>query len=678
MGSSLASCRRAHASRIVVAIAGVASLTSAAQGQTTWNNAGTSWNSAANWNNGVPPAAGNATFVGTPITQPNLVGSATVGSIDFQSGGWTFSGSRLAMNTSGGGMVSTGSPTGDVTFNNNLGMGANAVWSNSVNVTVNGLVDTGGGASATRSFTLNGSGLVTLAGGYALIGSGATIPTPFLRTVTIDGTGSINISSTISDGLTSGLTGALRFSTTGLVTLTGANTYSGGTLYNTSGGGGTIAFDADESFGAVPGALSNNNIQILQNGTLRFVDGSGNATIHANRGIMIGGSSARTLTLDVPGATDTLTLNGPISETAATFGRLAKTGAGTLVLNAASTHSASSNFSAGTVVLNHNSSVGTGSLVMSGGVAILSKNGPRVLGNEIQVSGAHNIAGAELFTFNGQALHRGTTDRTITISNSAGVTYANIVQLTNGTNLGDRSWTFQGTGATLTFSSTIGNGPGGTGSVNFNKSGVTILNGNNTYTGPTSITNGTVFVNGTHSPAGAYTVNSGTLAGGGNIGSSVTVKSGARLAPGSSIGTLTANSLDLQGGAELVVDVNFNEFAASSADKFIAADTAASVTLGDGVTLPKLKFVASYVGEPGNTHSLVLIQNDNTSDTTTGEFEGLAQAAVVTDGMLKYAINYNGGDGNDVVVDFIEVPEPSASAIVLAALVAARRRRSTN
>lgn len=663
----------------VLLAAGVCGLNAAAWAQnSTWGNTGTQYSTPANWNNGVPGTTSQGVFLGTPVNQPNLTGSATIGSLDFQSAGWTFTGSRLAMNGGGTGIASavstTGSPTGAVTFNNAFGMGANAAWSNSLNITFNGQLDTGGGTSNGRNWILNNTGEINVAGGYVLVGSSATIASPFLRTVTFQGTGSINLSSNVSDSLTAGMFGALRTESTGQITLTGNNSFTGGTQINA----GTIAFDGDESFGAVPGVLDTDNIAVTGNSSLRLISGSGAVTLHQRRGILIGGTGGRTLTIDVPGTTDTLTLDGPIAETTSLFGRLAKVGGGTLVLNAASTHSASSNFSAGTVVFNNNSAVGTGSLVLSGAVVILSGNGPRTINNELRVSGTHTVAGSQNFTFAGPVVHTGTTNRTINIFNTGVTTYANTVTLTNSTNAGDRVWTFQSNGGELIFSQPIVNGPGGIGSVTFSKQGLTTINGNNTYTGLTTINNGTVRMNGTHSPAGAYTVNSGTLAGSGTIAASVTVTDNAAIAPGNSVGTLRANSFDLQPASTYAVEVNFNEVGPSIADKLISTGPSASVTLGDGVSFPTLQFSFVYDGAISVPQTIVIIQNDAPTNTTTGQFDGLAQNASVSDGVRTYSIDYAAGDGNDVAVTFTVVPEPGSLLWLASAALLHRRRRASN
>jgi autotransporter-associated beta strand protein len=73
------------------------------------------------------------------------------------------------------------------------------------------------------------------------------------------------------------------------------------------------------------------------------------------------------------------------------------------------------------------------------------------------------------------------------------------------------------------------------------------LTGTHTYTGVTTVSAGTLLVNGAIG-ASAVTVTGGTLGGTGIIQGPVTIQSAGRLAPGTSIGTLTVNnSLSLSG-----------------------------------------------------------------------------------------------------------------------------------
>jgi arylsulfatase len=81
------------------------------------------------------------------------------------------------------------------------------------------------------------------------------------------------------------------------------------------------------------------------------------------------------------------------------------------------------------------------------------------------------------------------------------------------------------------------------------------LAGNNTYTGPTTVSAGTLLVNGSLGNSAVTVSSGGTLGGSGVIRGTVSVQTGGTLAPGNSIGTLTiSNSLTL--GGTTFVEVN--------------------------------------------------------------------------------------------------------------------------
>lgn len=99
-------------------------------------------------------------------------------------------------------------------------------------------------------------------------------------------------------------------------------------------------------------------------------------------------------------------------------------------------------------------------------------------------------------------------------------------------------------GSTAVISGDITNSQAGTFAVGLQKrgAGALVLEGFNTYDGPTEVTAGTLRVNGVNTGGGAFNVAGGaTLGGTGYIASAVTVQSNAFLAPGNSIGTLTVD-----------------------------------------------------------------------------------------------------------------------------------------
>lgn len=96
----------------------------------------------------------------------------------------------------------------------------------------------------------------------------------------------------------------------------------------------------------------------------------------------------------------------------------------------------------------------------------------------------------------------------------------------------------------------------GTGTLVQAGGGTTVLTANNTYSGPTFVSNGTLRVDGNYSGGGLITVEGGVLAGVGTVGP-VTVNSGGTLAPGASPGILGANGdVTLNSGSTFAVELN--------------------------------------------------------------------------------------------------------------------------
>lgn len=109
---------------------------------------------------------------------------------------------------------------------------------------------------------------------------------------------------------------------------------------------------------------------------------------------------------------------------------------------------------------------------------------------------------------------------------------------------------------------------------------VTLLAGNN-YTGPTTVSGGTLRVDGSLASSSAVTVSGGTLQGSGTVGGPIEVQAGGTLAPGSGgIGTLTAgNDVTLSG--TVVSELN-----AATYDRLDA--TGSTITLGGTLSVTNI------------------------------------------------------------------------------------------
>ena len=196
---------------------------------------------------------------------------------------------------------------------------------------------------------------------------------------------STEVSGIIADGgvlpggsdlfIASGTGGSLIKVGTGTLTLTGANTYSGGTSFN----GGILAVNGDANLGT--GGLSFNG------GALQALAGGG------------GISSSKSITLNAPGgmfladASTVSNLSGAISGT----GSLTKNGLGALVLTAANTYSGGTVLNAGTLTVHGPQALGFGNVVVNGGILNADPQPINVKGNYTQNAGGTlqlQVAGA--------------------------------------------------------------------------------------------------------------------------------------------------------------------------------------------------------------------------------------------------------------------------------------------
>jgi autotransporter-associated beta strand protein len=150
-----------------------------------------------------------------------------------------------------------------------------------------------------------------------------------------------------------------------------------------------------------------------------------------------------------------------------------------------------------------------------------------------------------------------------------------------------------------------------------NGSGTCLLSGANTYSGPTTVSNGTLVVTGsiTGSPV---TVVGGTLAGTGTLGGATVVQTAGTLMPGSAstIGTLTFNNtLGLAGQTVLALDRNNAQTASkvtgvaalSAGSALVVANIGAALQGGDAFTL----FSAAPTGAFGTVNLPALNPGQN-------------------------------------------------------------------
>jgi autotransporter-associated beta strand protein len=379
------------------------------------------------------------------------------------------------------------------------------------------------------------------------------------------GTGGLTINSVIANGAGAS---TLTVAGGGTLTLGGANTYTGSTYLS----GGTTIVTAENNFG-VPAAAS---VIALNGGTLE-ANASFTLAGGSTGGIQIGGGGG---TFNVTSG-KTLTVSSVISNQAANiFGPLIKTGAGTLVLNGASTYDGATIISNGILSVSSLPSEGaTGAGSATSGIGESESVAPALIldGGTLQYTGAA-VSTDRVFTVDQNG-------GTINANGTGGLTFNNPLAGAY-TGAGNRTLTLQGSSvATNTLTGPIIDAnseqiTGDSGITSVTVAGSTwALAGLNTYSGNTTVSAGTLALNnsqsnnsisnspvitvasgGTLSASGLYNgtlVLGGaqTLTGAGPVTGTVATSSGTVLNPGTitggdaGTGTLTLGNLTLNTGS---------------------------------------------------------------------------------------------------------------------------------
>ena len=355
-----------------------------------------------------------------------------------------------------------------------------------------------------------------------------------------------------NSGVISG-SGSLTVSGNGALTLSGNNSYGGPTALSGSGtltlSGNSTCSGAITVFSGTLKALSPNALgttgagTTVSNGTLELAGGVSLAAEPLTLGGTLSSQTGtNTYTADIsllPGAVIDV---GPASlliesgKTLAGGNGFVKAGNGTLRLTGDPNQTGPFYVSAGTVELQHSGSTDASFIIAPG--ATLRENTAGDLGDNYSIT------------------NNGTLD--LRASETIGV-LAGSGLVTIGANLA-YTLTVANDSRSGTFAGVIENGLG-TLSLSKNGTGVQILSGANTYTGPTVLNSnsGTLLVNSPGSLASAsVTVNFGsTLGGNGTISGPVTLVSGANLAPGGvgTVGTLTLGNHLFMTGDLLLCDL---------------------------------------------------------------------------------------------------------------------------
>ncbi|MBI2739765.1 MAG: autotransporter-associated beta strand repeat-containing protein [Rhodospirillales bacterium] len=404
-----------------------------------------------------------------------------------------------------------GGTTNNVNFSLNNGVLRYAETSNLGNSTVSMtgastllLQTTGSGGTAAVTSTGGVIDITLLTTAGTTLGSIAGSASVQLgsKTLTVGG----NNQTTAHSGAIQGSGGSLVKEGTGTLTLSGINTYSGGTTIS----GGALSISSNANLGNAAGGLT------LDSGTLRTT-----ASFATSRTTTLAG----TATFDTASST-TLTHNGTIGGTPTGF---VKTGAGTLTLTGVNTYTGGTTVTGGLINFSAGTNLGTGSITLNGGGLQWATGNTTDISSRLAALGAgggtfdtngNNVTLASVLS-GGVLTKKGSGTLTLTGVNTytGGTTVTGgLVNFSAGNNLGTGSITLNGgglqwaSGNTTDISSrlaALGAG-GGTFDTNGNNvtlasvisggaltktgSGTLTLTAENTYTGTTTVSGGTLQV----------------------------------------------------------------------------------------------------------------------------------------------------------------------------------------
>ena len=465
--------------------------------------------------------------------------------------------------------------TGYIGFNSRasknsvLVKGAGSLWSNSNTLMI--------GRRGSGTLTLADGAMVQAANGITIasqtgssgtlniggFGANDTAGTIIASTITFGlGNGIINFNQSDSTTVLAVISGAgsVNQRGSGITILSGANTYSGGTMINR----GTVAL---------------NNSSSLGTGMVTFA--SNNTTLLANTNVSVGNNIALTTNGTLDSGADNLTASGAISGA----GALIKAGSGTVSLTSSNTYTGGTILNVGTLAISNNYALGTGTLTFASDSTTLQALANLNIANKIALtrngtidSGAYTVTNSGVIAGEGALTKVGTGTMVLSANNTySGQTFLsdgglNISSISsigagnlNFNSIGTSKLSYSGGTATLANNISVSSGTGviaNKGMSSLNLSG-NIANNNSTLV----LDGGSFQVSGNITGSSLSTLSlssaSATLTGSGNLytgattllgGSTLTlgvangISTNSSLTLGSSGDTLsTANTLDLSG-----------------------------------------------------------------------------------------------------------------------------------
>ena len=519
-----------------------------------------------------------------------------------------------------------------------------------------------GDMSGSGSLTKTGAGTLTLSGSNSYAG-GTMVSAGVLQGNTASLQGAItNNASVVFDQASAGTyagnmsgSGSLTKSGAGVLTLSGSNSYRGGTTVSA----GVLQGHST----SLQGAIVNNASVIFDQGSAGIyagnMTGSGSLTKIGTGALILSGTNSYGGGTTVSAGSlrgNAASLQGAITNDASVVfdqastdtyagnmtgsGSFAKIGAGALILSGMNTYAGGTTVLAGSLqgnttslqgaITNHASVIfdqatagtyagnmsGSGSLTKSGAGMLTLSGSNSYAGGTIVSAGILRLGSATaLPTIGALTVNGGEIDL-----NGNNLTVSSLAGLGGTISLGSGTLTASTAGNTVLSAAITG-----TGGLNKSGGGTLVLSGANTYTGPTSIDGGRLAVNG--SITSDVTVGSGgNLGGSGTI--TGTVSSGGTLAPGNSIGTLTVSgSFTQAAGSTYQVEAN----SAGQADRTNVIGAPGTAIINGG-TVQALAEPGVYA--PSTTYTIV-----NATGGVTGTYASVTSNYPFLQASLGYDTN---------------------------------------
>ncbi|OZU35036.1 fibronectin-binding autotransporter adhesin ShdA [Salmonella enterica] len=444
----------------------------------------------------------------------------------------------------------------------------------------------------------NYSGGTTISGGTLTVDHADS-----LGSGDIDNSGVLKVGEGELENTLSG-SGSLVKTGTGELTFSGDNSYSGGTTIS----GGTLTADHADSLGT--GTIANSGVLQVGEGELENTlsgsgslvkIGTGELTLNGDNdysggttiddGVLIADNADSLGTGAVANNGVLQVGEGELENTLSGTGSLVKTGTGDLTLNGDNDYSGGTTIDDGVLIADHADSLGTGAVANNGVLQV----GEGELKNTLSGTGSLVKIGTGELTLNGDNDYSGgtTIDDGVLIADNADSLGTGAVANNGVLQVGEGE---------------LENTLSGAGSLVKTSTGELMLGGDNTYSGGTTITGGTLIAANVNALGSGDIDNSGTLildANGAFELANVTTHSGATtaLAAGS---TLDAGQFTQEDGSTLSIDLG-----AATDDAVITAD---SVTLGGTLNVTGIGSVTDSWTPEAYTYTLIDSDSAITSD----------------------------------------------------------------